>query len=94
MRNSKFELVFEDQAQKFLRKLDRNAQGRILAAALLLRIEPRPPKSKKVKGFDYFRIRVGDYRLIYEIHENKLVVVVVTIGHRKNVYDKLNKLKP
>ena len=49
--------------------------------------DPRPPGCKKLKGRDAYRIRVGDYRVIYEIQDDRLIVDVVTIGDRKNVYE-------
>ena len=44
-------------------------------------------KGKKLKGRDAWRIRVGDYRVIYEIHDSRLIVTIITIGHRREVYD-------
>jgi mRNA interferase RelE/StbE len=51
-----------------------------------LKDQPRPPGCKKLRGENAWRIRVGDYRVIYEIHDKVLHVVVVTIGHRREVY--------
>jgi mRNA interferase RelE/StbE len=49
--------------------------------------DPRPPGCKKLKGRDGYRIRVGDYRIIYQIIDDVLVVNVVALGHRKDIYD-------
>jgi mRNA interferase RelE/StbE len=49
--------------------------------------DPRPPGCKKLKGRDAWRIRIGDYRAIYEINDGRLVVTVITIGHRREVYE-------
>ena len=48
--------------------------------------DPRPPASKKLSGHDKYRIRQGSYRIVYSIEDNELVVVVVKVGHRKDVY--------
>jgi mRNA interferase RelE/StbE len=51
-----------------------------------LRSEPRPPDVKKLKGREGWRIRVGDYRVIYSITDKELLVLVVRIGHRSEIY--------
>jgi mRNA interferase RelE/StbE len=48
--------------------------------------DPRPPGSKKLSGHDKYRIRQGSYRIVYSIEGNELVIVVVKVGHRKDVY--------
>ncbi len=48
--------------------------------------DPRPPGSKKLSGHDKYRIRQGSYRIIYSIADDELIVVVVRVGHRKDVY--------
>ena len=48
--------------------------------------DPRPPGSKKLSGNDKYRVRQGSYRIVYSIEDNELIVVVVKVGHRKNVY--------
>ena len=48
--------------------------------------DPRPPGSKKLSGHDKYRIRQGTYRIVYSIEDNELTVVVVKVGHRKDVY--------
>ena len=73
-------------AQKQLAKIDRQDQSRIISAIRALANDPRPPGCKKLSGRPAWRIRVGTYRVIYEIHDDRLLVLVVTIGHRKDVY--------
>jgi mRNA interferase RelE/StbE len=73
-------------AQRQLAKVDRQDQPPIIAAIRALADDPRPPGSKKLSGRPAWRIRVGVYRVIYEIHDDRLLVIVVTIGHRKEVY--------
>ena len=73
-------------AQKKLAKLDRQAQSRIIDAIRQLAADPRPSGCKKLSGRPAWRIRIGAYRVIYEIHDDRLVVLVVTVGDRKNAY--------
>ncbi|MCL2804106.1 MAG: type II toxin-antitoxin system RelE/ParE family toxin [Micrococcales bacterium] len=73
-------------AMRALRKIDPGQQARIQAAISLLAIDPRPPGAIRLQGRDGLRVRVGDYRIIYAVHDNVLLVVVVTLGHRKDVY--------
>lgn len=73
-------------AQKQLAKIDRQDQSRIISAIRELANDPRPPGCNKLSGRPAWRIRVGTYRVIYEIHDDRLLVLVVTIGHRKDVY--------
>jgi mRNA interferase RelE/StbE len=74
-------------AQKQLSKLPGSVATRIEDKMLELENDPRPPGCKKLKGRDAWRIRIGDYRVIYEIQDAKLIVTVITIGDRKNVYE-------
>jgi mRNA interferase RelE/StbE len=62
-------------------------KGRISATVDDLEDNPRPPGCKKLKGIDdTYRIRVGDYRIVYEIHDTVLIVLVIRIAHRGKVY--------
>ena len=73
-------------AQKQLAKLDRQAQSRAIESIRGLAADPRPPGCKKLSGRPAWRIRVGSYRVLYEIHDARLVVLVVSVGDRKDVY--------
>jgi mRNA interferase RelE/StbE len=73
-------------AQKQLAKIDPQTQERIIDSIRALADNPRPSGCKKLSGRPAWRIRVGDYRVIYEINDRKLVIVVVTFGNRKDVY--------
>ncbi|MCK9305663.1 MAG: type II toxin-antitoxin system RelE/ParE family toxin [Bacteroidales bacterium] len=61
-------------------------QSRIVDAVNKLAFDPRPSSCKKLSGRPAWRIRVGSYRIIYEIHDDKLLVLVISIGDRKNIY--------
>ena len=84
-----YKVVIERYAQKQLEKIDRKMIPVIKAAVLDLAIDPRPQGYEKLKGINAYRIRVGNYRIIYEIHDNIITVVVVDIGNRKEVYRRL-----
>ena len=62
-------------------------QGRIQAAIDILAEEPRPPAAKRLVNFaGEWRVRVGDYRIVYDIHDDELVVLVLSAGHRREIY--------
>jgi mRNA interferase RelE/StbE len=75
------------RAQKELRKLGHQARERIRPKMLALAENPRPHGVKKLSGEeDLWRIRVGDYRVIYQISDRELVVLVVRVRHRSDAY--------
>jgi mRNA interferase RelE/StbE len=74
-------------AAKQLAKLDPQIRKRVDHAITALADNPRPTGSKKLVGVDAWRIRVGDWRIIYQIHDDRLIVLVVRVGHRRDVYD-------
>ncbi|WP_284980430.1 type II toxin-antitoxin system RelE/ParE family toxin [Arthrobacter sp. fls2-241-R2A-200] len=79
----------DQAALRQLRKLDPQARQRVGAAIELLSENPRPPGAKKLVGGDReWRVRTGDYRVIYEIHDNVLTVLVVSVGNRRDIYKK------
>ncbi len=73
-------------AVQALRKIDHHSRRRIQGAIALLAHDPRPPGAKALSGRPGLRVRVGDYRIIYTVQDGVLLVVVVTIGHRREVY--------
>ena len=84
----KYSVEFKKSAVKDLREFPKKDVERILAVIRALADNPRPLGSKKLSAQERYRIRQGDYRIIYEILDNVLVVIVVKIGHRKDVYSK------
>lgn len=86
----RYEVRLSRRADKELRKLDRPIQARIVAALALLRDDPRPAAAKALAGHPgYLRVRVGDWRLVYTVHDGELLVLVLTLGHRREIYDNL-----
>lgn len=81
-----YRLEFRPAALRALRKLDSVTAERVRGAIVLLANEPRPPASRKLSGRDAYRVRVGDYRIIYTIDDSQLIVVVVLVGHRSGNY--------
>lgn len=75
-------------AARALKKVDHRDRDRIRGAIALLSHDPRPPGAKPLKHRPGFRVRVGDYRVIYTIDNDVLLIVVVTLGHRRHVYER------
>ena len=84
-----YEVRFARPVAKELRRLDRREAKRVVEAAEALTDDPRPSSAQTVRGTRYLRIRVGNYRVIYEIRDEELVVLVVKVGHRREVYREL-----
>jgi len=82
----KFEIEFRASVEKELRKIPQKDQIRILQSIAQLSENPRPPSSKKLSGQERYRLRRGKYRILYEIHDQRLLIVIVKIGHRRDVY--------
>lgn len=81
-----YEIELRPAAVRALKRIDRQDRGRIRGAIALLAADPRPPGAKALRGRDGFRIRVGNYRIIYTVENERLLVVVVALGHRRDVY--------
>ena len=81
-----YEVFFSDLALKQLRKLDLEIRQRIIAMIERIRIRP-DDYVRKLVGDDGYRLRVGNYRVIMDLDREKLIILVLRIGHRRNVYD-------
>ena len=82
-----YEIEITRTAEKQLRRLPRADQERVVRATLNLAREPRPPGSRKLIGYDdVFRIRVGRYRVLYSVARRRLIVIILKIGRRRDVY--------
>jgi mRNA interferase RelE/StbE len=83
---SPYRIEIRPAAVKALRRIDAQDRARVRGAIALLGQDPRPPGARALKGRDAFRVRVGDYRILYTIEDDVLLIVVVTLGHRSDVY--------
>ena len=82
-----YEIEISRTAEKQLKRLSVDDQLRVVRAVLALAEEPHPRGSRKLSGYDdVFRIRVGRYRVLYSVFENRLVIIILKVGHRKDVY--------
>ena len=82
-----YKVIFKPSADKALQKFPADVQRRIVAAVDALAVEPRPHGVVKIAGDDnLWRVRVGEYRIVYEIHDGRLIVLVLRVAHRRDVY--------
>lgn len=85
-----YSITYKPSAAKTLRKLDRQYQRAIITAIDALAHDPRPDGVKKLQGGEgEYRLRVGSYRVIYDVNDGELIILVLHLGHRKEVYRKL-----
>lgn len=83
----RYTVEFTATAQKALKRVSKDTAKRLLSAAKALATEPRPRGCLKLEGTtNEYRIRVSDYRIVYSIWDDKLVVLVIDLGHRKDIY--------
>ena len=82
----RYRVVFRKSVARDLRRIPNRDLRRILATIGSLSKEPRPSGVDKLSGQERYRVRQGIYRIIYEINDDEVVVVVVKVGHRKDVY--------
>ena len=84
-----YTIKYEKRALKELSKLSTNVVKQILGKIESLALDPYQSGIKKLKGFDnVFRAKAGNYRILYEINGDKLLVIIVAIGDRKDIYNK------
>lgn len=81
-----YQILFSTQARKAIRKLPNETRSLIKESIEVLANNPRPRLCKKLSGREAYRIRVRDYRIIYRIIDTELIIDIVKIGHRKNIY--------
>lgn len=81
-----YKIEVAKKVRKNFQKIPKHDAKRILAAIESLAEEPRPNQSKKLKDEELYRLRIGIYRVIYQIFDDVLVIQVVKVGHRKDVY--------
>lgn len=81
-----YSLFIEAKADKDLGKLPPDAQARIDEAIDGLAEHPKPPGVRKLQAQEGYRIRIGDYRVLYAVNEEEMTVTILRVGHRKDVY--------
>ncbi|MBC8205705.1 MAG: type II toxin-antitoxin system RelE/ParE family toxin [Kiritimatiellaeota bacterium] len=81
-----YKIVIKKSVAKDLKNIPKKDVQRILSAIQQLANDPRPPQSKKLSGQERFRIRQGSYRILYTIEDDRLIVCVVKVGNRRDVY--------
>ena len=81
-----YRLTFKKSVTKDFRLIPKDDLGRILKRIEALAHDPRPMGSEKLSGKERFRLRQGVYRIVYEIQDEELVIVVAKVGHRREVY--------
>ena len=83
-----YRIEFAPSAERAFRKLTRDLQDRLGKTIDKLALNPLPNGVKKLSGeINLFRVRVGDYRIIYQMKSSELIILVVRVGHRKDIYD-------
>ena len=82
----KYRVSILRRARKALEKIRDADYEKIKAAISDLENDPRPQQCKKLSGREGWRIRIGDYRVLYEIRDAELIVLVVDLGHRREIY--------
>ena len=83
---SKYSITISKQARKQLRDIPRKDRLRVSGAIELLGDNPIPPKALKLTNRDGYRLRVGDYRIIYIFNSNRLIILIINIAHRSADY--------
>ena len=84
---AKYEIEVSATAKRQLRRLNLVDKIKILKRVRGLAEDPRPPGSRKLRGYtDVYRIRVGQYRVLYSVEDHKLVIILLKVGHRRDVY--------
>lgn len=87
-------IEFTEKALSELAGLPKDVQSKLAERIAALAENPRPPGSRKIKGYtDCYRIRQGDYRVVYAVIDRDLVVLVARAGHRKEVYERLESVE-
>ena len=81
-----YELIYSPSALKQLEKLEHNIKKRIIIALERLRIRPESCDIKKLTGISGYRFRVGDYRVIFDMERERLIILILQMGYRKNIY--------
>ena len=82
-----YEIILTEESQRFLRKCDKSVKDRILDKLEYLKTDPRLGKPLTANLAGLWSLRIADHRAIYQIRDRELVIVVIRMGHRKNIYE-------
>jgi mRNA interferase RelE/StbE len=83
---AEYEIFFRESVYKDFRKILKKDLQKILSKIQKLSLDPKPSGSEKLTGQELFRIRQGNYRIIYSVQDNQLTIWVIKVGHRKEIY--------
>lgn len=83
---AEYKISFKESVEKDFRTIPKKDLKKILSRIKALAIDPRPPGHEKLSGQEKYRVRQGQYRIVYSIQDKELTVWVVKVGHRKDVY--------
>ena len=82
-----YTLLIERDAEKGFKRIPKNISNKLITKIKSLKDNPKPGGCRKITGSENdYRVRVGDYRVIYEINENNKQVIILAVGHRKDIY--------
>ena len=81
-----YRIIVKESVWHDLKSIPRKDVARIIAAIRSLAVNPRPPQARKLSGMEQYRLRQGNYRILYTIEDDRLVVCVVRVGNRRDVY--------
>ena len=82
----KYTVEIASSAQRQFKKLPEVIQEHLIPKILSLETNPRPSGVKKLQVFEYYRIRIGDYRVVYSINDKAHLINILDLGHRKDIY--------
>jgi mRNA interferase RelE/StbE len=85
---AKYNVLYTEAFYQSIKSIPKKDRERILKRTRALADDPRPFGSQKLSGFEQYRIRQGDYRILYTIQDDELIVIVVNAGHRRDIYDR------
>lgn len=83
---AEYKIYFKESVEKDFRTIPKKDLQKILSRISVLAKDPRPPGHEKLTGQERYRVRQGQYRIVYSVHNKELTVCVVKVGHRKDVY--------
>nr|WP_320016157.1 type II toxin-antitoxin system RelE/ParE family toxin [uncultured Desulfobacter sp.] len=85
-----YKIFFKKSVEKDFKKIPKKSLVKILEKIDELKNDPKPDGSEKLTNYDLYRIRQGTYRIVYSIQDQELIIWVVKVGHRKEIYKKLS----